>query len=335
MEKTNSKKMNFFYRVFKSITNFDTYTQFANEPMSKAIKYLAIFVLIFSIILTTLYVSIFSLRFSKSIKYLNENIENISFRNKNLSYNNNETVIYNGKNNIVPIVIVDTSEEPSIEEYKDKVKLYDYGFILLKDKILVFLSTQATANQFTTISYSDYNIDDMDKEEILDILNNPIIYIYLGVIIFIVEFIQYFVYMILNAIVLAVMGQLISLILRLKMRFSETYKMGIYALTLPTLLELVYIIINTTTGFVIKYFSWMYTTISYIYICVAIIMIKTDFINMQKQLIRIKMEERPQQEQENLEKNDENKDDNKEDKKEDEKEDSPDENNDLKEQTDS
>ena len=300
MEKANNRKMNFFVRAYKAITNFETYTQFAIEPISKAIKYLAILVLIFSIIVTTIYITSFKSKISQGVSYLKENIEDINFNNKTLSYNNGEYSIYNDDKNMIPIIIVDTSQEPNIEEYRNKVKLYDYGFILLKDKIEIFISTQSNENQFTTMQYSDYNIDNMSKEEILNNLNNPIICVYLGIAVFIVEFIQYFIYILLNAVVLAVMGQLLAMILKLKMKFSETYRMGIYALTLPTILELIYIILNNTTGLVIQYFSWMYTTISYIYICVAILIIKTDFINMQNELIRIKMEEQ-KEEKETLE----------------------------------
>ena len=328
MEKSNNKKMNFFVRAYKAITNFETYTQFAIEPISKAIKYLAILVLIFSIIVTTIYITSFKSKISQGVSYSKENIEDINFNNKTLSYNNGEYSIYNDDKNMIPIIIVDTSEEPNIEEYRNKVKLYDYGFILLKDKIEIFISTQSNENQFTTMQYSDYNIDNMSKEEILNNLNNPIICVYLGIAVFIVEFIQYFIYILLNAVVLAVMGQLLAMILKLKMKFSETYRMGIYALTLPTILELIYIILNNTTGLVIQYFSWMYTTISYIYICVAILIIKTDFINMQNELIRIKMEEQ-KEEKETLEEQEETKDENTEEK----KEDDSNEENDLKEQT--
>ncbi len=329
MEETNNRKMNFFVRVYKSITNFDTYTQFMTEPISKAIKYLAILVLIFSIIVTAIYIGSFKSKISEGIEYLNKNIENINFNNKTFSYNNNQYSIYNEEQNIVPIIIVDTSETPNIEEYESKVKLYNYGFILLRDKIEIFISTQGTENQFTTIEYSNYDIEDMSKEDILAGLDNIAIYTYLSIAVFIVEFIQYFIYILLNAVVLAIMGQILGIILRLKMRFSQTYKMGIYALTLPTLLELIYIIINNTTGLVIQYFSWMYTTISYIYICVAILMIKTDFINMNKELIRIKMEEQEEKQQEILDEKEETKDEDTENKEED-----SDKENDLKEQTD-
>ena len=320
--------MNFFVRVYKAVTNFETYTQFAIEPISKAIKFLAILVLIFSIIVTTIYITSFKSKISQGVSYLKENIEDINFNNKTLSYNNGEYSIYNDDKNMIPIIIVDTSEEPNIEEYRNKVKLYDYGFILLKDKIEMFISTQSDESQFTTMLYSDYNIDNMSKEEILNSINNPIICVYLGIAVSIVEFIQYFIYILLNAVVLAIMGQLFAMILKLRMKFSETYRMGIYALTLPTILELIYIILNNTTGLVIQYFSWMYTTISYIYICVAILIIKTDFINMKNELIRIKMEEQ-KEEKETLEEQDKTKDENTEEK----KEEDSNEDNDLKEQT--
>ena len=55
---------------------------------------------------------------------------------------------------------------------------------------------------------------------------------------------------------------------------------------------MIYIILNSTTGFVIKYFDWMYTTISYIYVCVVILIIKTDLMNLKKEMIKIKIEEK-------------------------------------------
>ncbi len=331
MEETTNRKMGFFERVYKSIVNFDTYTRFATEPISKAMKYLAILVLLLSIIITTFYIVLFKSKITEGIEYLNENIEDINFNNKMFSYNNGEYSIYDEEGNIVPIIIVDTSDQPNIEEYKDKVKLYNYGFILLRDNITIYVSTAGTDEQFTTIPYSDYGIENMSKEEILNNLSNPTIYVFFAVVMFVVEFVEYYIYILLNAITLAIIGQILAIILRLKMKFSETYKMGIYALTLPTLLELIYIIINATTGFVIQYFSWMYTTISYIYICVAILMIKTDFINMQKELIRIQMEEDNKEDEQTIKEEKETKDEDNQD----EDKEGIDKDDDLKEQTDS
>ena len=54
--------------------------------------------------------------------------------------------------------------------------------------------------------------------------------------------------------------------------------MAIHALTLPIILNVAYIIINTYTGFYIKYFEVMYTTISYICMVAAILSIRSDLI---------------------------------------------------------
>lgn len=73
--------------------------------------------------------------------------------------------------------------------------------------------------------------------------------------------------------------------------------MGIHALTLPIVLNIIYVLINGLTGFVVKYFQIMYTAISYIYIITAIFMIKSDYIKrkielqkIQSQQAKIKME---------------------------------------------
>ena len=86
---------------------------------------------------------------------------------------------------------------------------------------------------------------------------------------------------------LAVLGFIIGRMVGIKIRFKATFNIGVYALTLPILLNLVYIVVKNLTGFTIQYFSWMYTTISYIYVIVAILMIRTDFINKQVELMKI------------------------------------------------
>ena len=55
----------------------------------------------------------------------------------------------------------------------------------------------------------------------------------------------------------------------------------------PIILNAIYIVVNLFTGFEVKYFQWMYATISYIYIIIAILMIKTDLINRQIELQKI------------------------------------------------
>lgn len=293
MEETNKNKVSFIKRVYSSIIDFDAYSKFSEEPLSKAIKYLAILVLIFSLIIGIAYAGKFGNEVAKGAKYLDENIEDISFENGVLSFNNGETTTF--EEGLIPIIIIDTSEEPDLDEYREKAKLYNYGLIILKDKMLI---VTANADEVESAEYSQMGIESMSKTDILSLFNNAKVFLTIGVAVFIVEFIQYFIYTLFFAIVLAIIAEIIALVLRIKVSFKSGYIMGIYALTLPTILEALYIILNLTTGLVIQYFSWMYTTISYIYVCVAILMIKTDFLNLKKQMMRIQEEEPRKEEKE-------------------------------------
>ena len=78
--------------------------------------------------------------------------------------------------------------------------------------------------------------------------------------------------------------------------------MATYAITLPTILQTIYKIVYSYTGFEIKSFDMMYTAISYICLTAAIFMIRSDVIKQQIELIRYR------EEKENQEKNEEEKD---------------------------
>ena len=137
---------------------------------------------------------------------------------------------------------------------------------------------------------SIYGISEFEKEDVLTFIantNNINLYVSFFVVIVIYLFTIYFVSTMADVIMLGILGFIFSRIVGIRLRFKATFNMGVYALTLPILLNMMYIIFNSIIGLEIKYFSWMYTTISYIYMIVAILMIKTDLINRQVELMKI------------------------------------------------
>lgn len=198
-----------------------------------------------------------------------------------------ELIIENEKN-IVPIIIVNTSENADKNEYLEKIKAYETGVILLSDRAII--SSNLLANE-ENIYYSTIFQNDIEgKEELLNLVGvQNLIYIcvifYLTI--FIYLFIVYLASNFIDALVLGTLGYLFARIMRLRLKYKATFNIGTYALTLPIILNLIYIIINIFIGFEINYFQWMYTTISYIYVIVAILMIKTEIINQKIQLIKL------------------------------------------------
>lgn len=112
----------------------------------------------------------------------------------------------------------------------------------------------------------------------------------------------YFTTTFIDAAMLGLLGLIVARLVGMRIRYRSTFNIGIHALTLPLILQIIYLSVNILTGFEVKYFQWMYTTISYIYVVVAILMIKTQFINQQIELMKIQLEqEKVRKEMENQE----------------------------------
>lgn len=112
----------------------------------------------------------------------------------------------------------------------------------------------------------------------------------------------YFTTTFIDAAMLGLLGIIVARLVGMRIKYKSTFNIGIHALTLPLILQIIYLSVNILIGFEIKYFQWMYTTISYIYVVVAILMIKTQFINQQIELMKIQLEqEKIRKEMENQE----------------------------------
>ncbi len=288
----DNRNMNFFNKIITSIKDFEKYAIFATERTRKAIAYLALIILIFSIVIASLFTYKFSVSINNAIDYFKSNISEVSYKDNNLSINSGEELKLTNSKEVLPIVIISTNATKEQERnYENEISTYANGILFLKDR---FIYKNEMLTKSITYEYKDiasvYEISEFEKEDVLTFIantNNINLYVSFFVVIVIYLFTVYFVSTMADVIMLGILGFIFARILGIRLRFKATFNMGVYALTLPILLNMVYIIINSTTGLEIKYFTWMYTTISYIYMIVAILMIKTDLINRQAELMKI------------------------------------------------
>ncbi len=289
---TEEKNMNFFNKLITSIKDFEKYAIFATEKTRKAIAYLALVILIFSIVIASVFTYKFSISTNNAIDYFETNISEISFKDNNLNINSGEELKLINPEEVLPIVIINTNAtEEQEKNYQNEISSYENGILILKDR---FIYKNEMLSQNIDYDYKDiasiYGISEFDREDVLTFIantNNINLYVSFFIIIVIYLFMIYFVSTMADVIMLGILGFIFSRIVGIRLRFKATFNMGVYALTLPILLNMIYIIINSITGLEIKYFSWMYTTISYIYMIVAILIIKTDLINRQVELMKI------------------------------------------------
>ena len=145
------------------------------------------------------------------------------------------------------------------------------------------------------------------------------IFVYIGVfaISYLYMFVINFISIAMDIILLGAFGYFTAIIIRLHLKFSAMCKIALHSLTLPIILNIVYILIKTFTSFEIKYFELMYISIAYIYIVTVILMIKYDVMKNQQELnkiiqeqekVRQEMERKKQEEEEKERKEREEKD---------------------------
>lgn len=217
MEET--KKIPFFKRVVSSISNFESYSKFALENFSVAVKYIAKLLLIFSIIMAI----VFSYKFSCII--------------------NNEEELQILRNQLQEVNGID------INTIEDSIQ---------------YIKSNSNFNFYCTLALSFC------------------VYFFCAM----------FLYSFIDAAIVSIVGFLTSRLTKMRLKYKAIYIMSMYALTLPIILNCIYGVVNTLTGFTISYFQIVYNVIAYIYIVTAVLMIKTDFIEQQRELIKIVQEQR-------------------------------------------
>lgn len=319
MKKT--KKQGFFKNVKNSIFNFDSYQEFAMQDMKKGIFYFLKLSILFSVVISIVFAALqVTVTVPTVKKFIEGDIPNFSYSNGTLDLQSEEPVTIDKIADDV-LIIADTKEldDAKINEYKDKINLYEIGVLILKDKI--YLKNEYTLSGIQEMKLSDiesvYGKSEFTKQDILNDMNsiNMIsLCISLAFTVFLGFFLIFVFMSILDIIILALLSNIIAMLSRVKMKASALVNISIHAMTLPIVLLLAYAVVLLTTGFEIKYFNIMYRGISYIYVFTAIFLIRQNLIKQQIELTTIvqkQQELKKELEEKETEEPKENKDDNK------------------------
>lgn len=312
--KNIERKLGFFTKVKRSITNVEKYPEMAAEGVPSALKYLVKLMAIFAIIIAVGLVYQLNNTIKNGIDYLQNELPDMTYSNGQLKIDSQEPITIEGENAVVSKVIIDTNteNEEQIDKYVNSIDTDKSGVVILKDKAIVKSSAIASATVYTYTdvlsSITNENIDNVTKQDVIGYLTGNgmySIYAMFLVMMFVYAFIIYLMSVFVDTLVLAILGNITILFTKLRIKFSAVYNMAVYALTLSVILNAIYIVVNMFTGFEVKYFQIMYTSIAYIYLVAAIFIIKSDFMKKQTELMKIidvqeqVKEEIKQKEQEN------------------------------------
>jgi len=322
------EKIGFFTRIKMSITNFEIYKKFATEKTGKSIKYFFQIVTIFSLLATIAVMFPFITVINNVAEYIKNEMPNIIFEDNQLTLESDEPLQITN-DNILGLLIIDTNLGENEEKtYLDKMNQYDNSILFLKEKLIIKPNTTTGYMTYYYKTISDnINIKNFTKQDLINYLEEGgLTKIYISIY-FIMLFYLLFTYILvtlLDVALLSILAYLTCKIYHVNIQYKGCFNMAIHALTLPIILNLAYIFINTLTGFKIEYFQIMYNIVSYIYILAAVLIIKSDFDKKGMDIIKIeekiKRDEIEQIQPQKQEKPEEKKEDTEKKKKEDKKE---------------
>lgn len=292
------KNTSFLKQLFSSIVDFDSYQDFALNSVGKTIGYFLKFVFLFIIIAAIGFTYRFGNTYQKAVQYIQGDMPNFQYQEGVLTVEAEQPLIYDNLEEFAGIVIVDTNTEDQavIDGYTNQITPYQNGIILLKDRVMIKnAASTATVSQKYEELLAERNIISFTKQDLQNEVNqiNPVVvYLSIYLVMAVYLFILYLPTLILDTLLFGLFAFLMARIFGIRMKYRSGYGIAVHALTLPVLLNAIYIVINLITGFEIKYFSIMYNTVALIYLVTALLIIRSNLIKRQIELMKIEKEQR-------------------------------------------
>ena len=290
-------KIGFFKSFWYAITNFDKYKSLVKQKSFKVIIYIIIILLLVSMFVSMLIAGLTTKSIFSGAEYFEKEFPELQYKEGKLTVETDKPIILNPENNInvlnaTFIIDPDASEEQE-KAYLEKDSIGLTLILLFNDRLVIKspVSAENTTYLYTELA-NTFGFTELDKTTIMNMFNdeNEIkIAAALFLVFFAYMLITYTLLFLMDILLLSVLGLITCKLYRINLRLRDCAKIGIYALTLPMVLQVIYIYINTLTGFTITYFSFMYDIISYIYLITALLIIKN---NKAKQDIGLIKEEK-------------------------------------------
>lgn len=297
IEKDN-KKIPFFRKFWYSIGRIGQYEKLNKEGFVASLKYFFGLVAILAFILAIIY-SVVQVKMSNEvIQYLNDNLPEITFKNNQLSLDNDDATILDNEdmanklgNAIVINPLIDENE--AVKNYSNLATDKHNCIVFLSEEFIIITSKYNSENSdentdlnnvegITISKYSDVSsryISDTDseyhKEAVIAVLQNSNSYYYYiaenFVVYYLRLFIEYFIYITIISILIWIVVKLLGKKKNIKWEFKETATNVIYASTLSIVFSVIYFIVNYFTKFSIPIYDVISILLIFVYVYILLI----------------------------------------------------------------
>lgn len=244
------EKIGFFAKLIKSFTSVDFYRHVKSQPFATAFKYLLLFLLIITIALSVRFSFILLNGTNFIADWISTNIPEITIRNGEVSSPAQQPYI-KGTNDFV--FILDTTGQTT-----QIAPEYRAGILLLKNKI-VHKQSEVETREYD-LSRTPYFV--LNKA-IVDRIKSIFVWITIPLMV-IFLYLYYITAKLIQALIFSLLTLIINAVSKSKITYGGLLNIGIFTLTLPTILGTIVDII----GLRMPFFWLIYTGIYIIYLVI-------------------------------------------------------------------
>lgn len=259
----DGSKMNFFLKIYYSITSFEKYRYFLRQSTGKAVLYLLLLALVLGMVTFTNVIIEFNSIIDEFTEVFDTTLPDFKLENGKLEVYSSMPVII--ENEGIPIVI-DTS--PDAEERI--LSQYDSVLLITSDKIIQKYYVNKSVTDLSNFRGFVLTKDDMQQALPLIKPISIFIFIFGGIFFILGKFI--------SALLVSLAGMAINSSMKLNLSYRSIFKICVYAMTLPlllcTVLDLVPMVIP---------FKWaVFYAIAFVYVYGAMYSIRKEIDKINK-----------------------------------------------------
>jgi hypothetical protein len=223
----NMKSPNVFKKFIKSFSDFRVYNSIRHEKLSRSFGYLILLALFVGVIFSIVVSVKTNNSIDNTIELLqSDDMPNISVSNGILNVDMDEPFILNKDNEF--IFIVDMTDKYTLNDLVG----YSMGYLVTPERIII---NQAGSPPMP-LEFQDLRDINVDKDSVLDILDSYRRHA-IGFIVFLIIIGTIFLKLF-ESFIISIIGLVFNSILKKNLSYNELYKIGIYALTLPSIIIL-------------------------------------------------------------------------------------------------
>lgn len=219
------KQPNIFVKFIKSFTDFSIYRQVRRERTSKSIGYLILLALVLGIVFAVSLIHGTNTMFNEAVNFLDsEEAPEIKVENGRLYVDIDEPVVIEQDNQF--IFILDMEGNYDLNDLAG----YGTGYLITPERIIVSQAGGAPV-PFEFAGIEDMQIDKAKAIELLGTVKNIVYAIIIIVVIIGTILLKFF-----ESLLASLIALIVNSVLNTPYTFSELYKVGIYAITLPSII---------------------------------------------------------------------------------------------------